>query len=240
MDKEHLLKNIENLIQEGQLTKNELLEVYERSIRTDKEETLSKQSRISNILYYIGGAIVFLGICIFVGTNWSNLNDGTKILATLGSSVMMYFAGVLLSRHGNLEKISDAFYFISGLVAPLGIFVTMHIAGLDTDSAGRHSGVAGILLLVNLLSYYIDRRSVFFIFNVIFGTWLFFSLTTFFVGGRPFTNWNFIEYRWLAAGLTHMILGYSLINSNRKAVTPYLYGFGVVELLTAALCLGGW
>ena len=83
MDKELILKNVEILIREGQLTRNELFEVYERSARTDKQETLSKQSRISNILYYIGGAIVFLGICIFVGTNWSNLNDATKILATL-------------------------------------------------------------------------------------------------------------------------------------------------------------
>ena len=240
MDKELILKNIATLIQEGQLTKNELLEVYERSARTDKQETLNKQSRISNILYYIGGAIVFLGICIFVGTNWSNLNDGTKILATLGSSIMIYFAGVLLSRYENLQKIADAFYFISGLVAPLGIFVTMHVAGMNTDSAGSHSVVTGILLIVNLLSYYVDRRNVFFIFNVILGTWLFFSLTTFLIGGRPFTNWDFIKYRWLAAGLTHMILGYSLANTNRKALTPYLYGFGVVEFLTATLCLGGW
>ena len=240
MDKELILKNVEALIQEGQLTMHELLDVYERSSRTDKQETISKQSRISNILYYIGGAIVFLGICIFVGTNWSNLNDVTKILATLGSSVMIYFAAVLLSRYDNLQKISNAFYFISGLVAPLGIFVTMHIAGLNTDSAGSHTVVAGILLIVNLLSYYIDRRNVFFIFNVIFGTWLFFSLTTFLIGGRPFTNWDFIKYRWLAAGLTHMILGYSLVNTNKKALTPYFYGFGVIEFLTAALCLGDW
>lgn len=240
MDKEFLLKNIATLIQEGQLTKNELLEVYERSIQTDKQETLSKQSHISNILYYIGGAIVFLGICIFVGTNWSNLNDVTKILATLGSSLMMYFAAVLLTRYGNLEKISDAFYFIAGLVAPLGIFVTMRIYGLNTESAGSHSVVAGILLIVNLFSYYLDRRNVFFIFNVILGTWLFFSLTTFLIGGRPFTNWDFIKYRWLVAGLTHMILGYALVNTNRKALTSSLYGFGVIEFLTAALCLGGW
>lgn len=240
MDKVHLLKNIETLIQEGQLTKEELLEVYERSTRRDKEETLSKQSLISNILYYIGGGIVFLGICIFVGTNWSSLTDVTKILATLGSSIGLYFSAVLLSRYGNFQKICDAFYFIAGLVAPVGIFVTMHIARLDTESAGSHSVVAGILLVVNLLFYYIDRRNVFFIFNVIFGTWLFFGLTTCLIGGRPFTDWDFIQYRWLAAGLTHMILGYALVNSNRKSLTPYLYGFGVVEFLTAALCLGDW
>ena len=240
MDKEQLLINVANLIKEGQLTKDELLEVYEQSIRTDRQETLSKQSRISNILYYIGGAIVFLGICIFVGTNWVNLNKTTRIFSTLGASVAMYWGGVLLARYKNLQKIADAFYFIADLVAPVGIGVTMHIAGLNTDSAGSHTVVAGILFTINLLSYRIDRRNVFFIFNVIFGSWLFFSLTTFLIGGRPFTNWDFIKCRWLAVGLTHMILGYSLVNTNRKSLTPFLYAFGVIEFLTAALCLGGW
>jgi len=240
MDKDNVLKDLESLIKEGKLTKEELLETYNRSIRTDKQETLSKQSRISNILYYIGGAIVFLGICIFVGTNWSNLNDITKILVTLGSSVMMYFAGTLISRYENLEKVCDAFYFIAGLVAPLGIFVTMDISGINTSSAGSHTVAAAIVLIVNLVSYYLDRRQVFFVFSVIFGTWLFFGLTTFLIGGRPFYDWDFIKYRWLAAGLTHMVLGYSLANTNRKDLTRYLYGFGVIEFLTAALCLGGW
>ena len=240
MNKENILKSIGQLICQGALTKEELLEVYAKSTRTDKQETLSKQSRISNILYYIGGGIVFLGICIFVGTNWSQLSDFTKILATLGASVMMYGAGTLLSRYANVKKICDAFYFIAGLVAPLGIFVTADIAGMNTGSAGFHSFVAAIVLGVNLLYYYIDRRNVFFTFSVIFGTWLFFGLTTFLIGGRPFMNWDFIKYRWLAAGLTHMTLGYALKDSDKKGLTPYLYGFGVVEFLTAGLCLGGW
>jgi len=240
MDKANIIKDVENLIREGKLTKEELLETYQRSIRTDQQETLSKQSHISNILYYIGGGIVFLGICIFVGTNWGDLSDLTKILVTLGSSVMMYVAGILISGEEKLDKICDAFYFIAGLIAPVGIFVTMDIAGIDTNSAGSHAFVAAVVLIVNGLFYYIDRRQVFFVFSVIFGTWLFFGFTNFLIGGRPFHDWDFIKYRWLVAGLTHLILGYSLVNTKSKDLTCYLYGVGVVEFLTAALCLGGW
>ncbi|HBG60585.1 MAG: hypothetical protein A2Y03_00745 [Omnitrophica WOR_2 bacterium GWF2_38_59] len=240
MNKENILKSVETLVKEGQLTKEELLGVYDRSISTDKQETLNKQSRISNILYYIGGGIVFLGVCIFIGTNWSELNDLTKIIATLGTSVMMYYSGVLLTRYKNLERICDAFYFLAALVAPLGIFVTMDIAGIDTGTAGCHTVIAAILLVVNLVSYNIDKRNVFFVFSVIFGSWLFFSLTIFMIGGRPFSDWNFVKYRWLVAGLSHMILGYALRDTDKKGLTRYLYGFGVVEFLTAALCLGGY
>ena len=240
MDKQDFLRSLEQLIHEGQLTKEELLGLYEESTRKDRQKTLNTQSRLSNVLYYIGGAIVFLGMCIFVKTNWGDLSDPTKVLATLGSSVMMYVAAVLLSRYENLKKISDAFYFIFNLIAPVGLFVTMDIARIETSSAGSHSLIAGIVLITNLLSYYLSRRNVFLVFNVIFGTWLFFSLTTFLIGGRPFSDWDFIKYRWLAAGLTHMILGYALVNTPKKGLTAFLYFFGVIEFLTAALCLGRW
>ncbi len=239
MDKQSLIENLQSSIKAGSFTKEELLAVYEKAIQTDTGETMARQSKISNILYFIGGAIVFMGICIFVGSNWSSLSDVTKVLATLGSSVALYVAAVLLSRYDNLDKVADALYFISALVAPFGILTAMSVAKMDTGTSLNQTTVAGILLIVYLLSYFTDRRNVFFIFSVIFGTWFFFCLTTLMVGGRPFQDWDFIKYRWLAVGLTHMILGYALVNTNRKNMTPALYGFGVVEFLTAALCLGG-
>lgn len=237
MDKELLLRNLKDLVRAGQVTKAELLESWEEAARDDKQERLNKQSRLSTILYYIGGAVVFLGICIFVGTNWSGLNNPAKIMATLGSAVMMYFAGVLLTTYKGLEKIAETFYFIAGLVAPTGIMITMDIAGIDVHSAGSHSVIAAILLAVFLLSYSVAPRNVFMIFNVIFGTWLFFSFTAFLAGNRPFADMEFISYRWLAAGLSHAALGYALSGTGKKGLTPALYGFGVLEFLTAALVL---
>lgn len=241
MDKFSVLQSLGELIRQGQLSKAELLEVYEHASHDDNAESAHRQSRISNILYVIGGLVVFLGICIFIGTNWGKLSDFTRILATLGSSVMLFVGGALLTRYDSFQKISDTFYFIANLTAPVGIFITMDIAKIETTSAGSHACVAGILLLINLLSFLLDRRNnVFMIFNVIFGTWFFFALTSFLIGGRPFTDWDYINYRWLAIGLSHMLMGYAFSDTSRKVLTPALYGFGVVELLTAALCLGGW
>ncbi len=240
MDKKTTLENIQSLIQEGQLTKEELLDVYRNTVKGGTQESLNRQSRISNILYYIGGAIVFLGICIFVGTNWGSLNDATKIMATLGSSVAMYIAATLVGQSKDLNKVSDAFHFLSALVAPLGIFITLDIAGVDKNTAGIHSAIAAVLLAVQVGSYLLDKRNVFVVFMVIFGTWLFFSFTTFLMGGRPFSNWDFIKYRWLIAGLSYLFLGFSFTDTDKKGLSPWLYGFGVVSFLTAALCLGGY
>jgi hypothetical protein len=240
MDKIKILEQLELLIKEGELTKEELLDIYQKFAHTDLRETMSQQSRISNILYYIGGIVVFLGICIFVGTNWERLNQVTKILTTLGFSVAMHVAAVLLGFYKHLKKVADSFYFLSALVAPLGIFVTMDLAGVNVNTAGMHSLIAAILFAVYGSSYFYDRRNIFVVLMIVFGTWLFFSFTTFVMGGRPFSNWDFIKYRWLVAGLSYMLLGYAFVHTEKRRVSPWLYGLGVVAFLTAALCLGGW
>jgi hypothetical protein len=239
MDKETVIGQIKTLIQEGRLTKNELMAIYESSL-PQQQDHFEQQANISNILYYIGGAIIFVGIGVFVATNWSRLSDLTRILATLGSSIILYLSAALLSRNEKAGKVADAFYFVSGLVAPMGIFITMDIAGIDTGTAGIHTAVAGTLLLINLLSYHIDRRNVFIVFSIITGTWFFFSLTTFLVGGRPFSSWDYIKYRWLIAGITHLCLGNYFAGTEKKHFTRWLYAVGSIEFFTAAFFLGGW
>jgi hypothetical protein len=103
-----------------------------------------------------------------------------------------------------------------------------------------HSLIAAILLAVYGSPYFYTRRNIFVILAVIFGTWLFFSFTTFLIAGHPFGNWNFIKYRWLATGLSYMLLGYAFVHTAKKGLSPWLYGVGVTAFLTAALCLGGW
>lgn len=239
MDRQALLGQLQNLIKEGDLTKQELLAVYEQATLCDKDNNMATQSRISNVLYFIGGTIVFLGICIFVGSNWYQLSDATRVLATLGSAMAVYISAVLLSRYESLGKVADALYLISALVAPFGIFVAMSVARMDIGTSLSHTTVASILTIVYGFSYFLDRRNIFLVFSVIFGTWLFFCVTTLMISGQPFLDWNFVKYRWLAVGLTHMIMGYALLKTHHKDMTPALYGFGVVEFLGAALSLGG-
>lgn len=240
MDRKNIVENIRSLIQEGQVTKEELLDIYRSVAKKDAIESLNRQSRISNILYYIGGTIVFCGIAIFVATNWGSLNDLTKIMATLGSAVAMYIAATFVGQSKSLQKVADAFHFVSALVAPMGIFVTLDIAGIKVDTAGIHSVIVALLFAVYLVSYLFNERNVFLVFSVIFGTWLFFGFTAFLLGGKPFTDWDFIKYRWLIAGFSYIFLGYSFADTDKKELSPALYGFGALFFLTAAFSLGGY
>ncbi len=239
MEKKELLGHIQHLASRGVITKEEVASAFEEGIHGNASE-ISHQGGISRILYYIGGAVVFFGISILIFQHWATLNGATKILSTLGSGVAAYIAAVFLSREKLLEPIGRAFYFISALVMPLGLHVTFHIAGIDTGSHGIQSIVSGILLITFLLSYLVEHKSVFVLFNIIFGTWLFFSLTNFIVGGRPGFEWEFSAYRVLCVGVVYALLGYYFFETPHRVLTGALYGFGALCFLGAALALGDW
>jgi len=177
MKKEELLQQVRNSAARHLISRDELTTAFDAGASTEVSQDEVQQAGVSHILYFVGGAIVFLGISVLIWQNWSTLPTATKILATLGSGVAAYLSGTFLSRSERLEVTGRAFYFISALVMPLGLHVTFDVAGLDTGSHGVQSLVAGILLVTYLLSYYVYRKTLFTIFNVIFASWLFFSFT---------------------------------------------------------------
>lgn len=240
-NKEEVLQYIKTLAEQKVVSKEELDAAFDsgNSIKTDT--VLTKKLGIAEILYYIGGAVVFLGISILLAQNWATLGFGTKVLATLGAGVAAYFVGLIFSRDERTETVGSAFYLISALTIPMGLYVVFDNAGFDAGSYGSQSLISGILFGMYLLSYVVFRKNIFTLFSIIFGTWLFFSLASFMIGGRPYLDdWKFFEYRVLVASITYMLLGYSFSKNERAPLSNFLYGFGILGFLGSALLLGGW
>jgi len=166
MDKAEASAALKSLLSQKLLTKEEVLQTYQESVG---EEIGAKIQRVnfSHILFLIGGAIVFIGIAIFVGQNWDKHGPLTKILATLGSSIAAYWIGVLFSQYEEFDWTAQAFFFISALVMPFGLFVTFDKAGLDVGSNAIQTLITGILLLLYLTSYFVFRKKIFVVFDII-------------------------------------------------------------------------
>jgi hypothetical protein len=240
--KEEALEYIRNIAVQKIITKDELVQAYNSgSGEIIKHEALSKNLNIAQILYYIGGAIVFLGIAILVGQNWSTLGFLTKLLATLGSGIATYFIGLLFSRDRRTEILSSAFYLISALVTPIGLWVIFDNFGY-TNSLGVQSLISGIMFLTYLLSLIVFRKNIIVLFSILFGTWFFFSLTSWIIGGNPiFSTEKFDFYRVLVTGIAYMFLGHAFSkDSEHVSLSGFLYGFGVFGFLASALALGNW
>ncbi len=237
--KAEILEYIKTLGAEKSVTKEEVLAAYNAGAGADHVSL--KRLGIAEILYYIGGGIVFLGISILVWQNWSSLGFVTKVLATFGAGIAAYFVGLLFGRDQKTEAVGYAFYLISALVLPIGLYVIFDNAGFDMGSAGAQSLISGILFGVYLLSYVVFRKNIFVLFSILFSTWFFFAFTDFLTsGGFYFERWKFYEYRALIAGLSYMLLGYAFAKNEHAPLSGFLYGFGILAFLGAALSLGGW
>jgi hypothetical protein len=222
------------------ITRDELNAAFDAGAQLEPDTAELRQPGLTHILSYVGGAIVFLGISVLIWQHWTALSDATKILSTLGSGIAAYLTGVLLSRMERFEITGVAFHFIAALVSPLGLYVTLDVAGLDANSHGIQSLIAGILLTTYLLSYVIARKPLFTLFSIMFGTWLFFSFTSHLVGTSPAFGWEFDAYRVLCIGLVYGLLGYGFADTGQRALTGSLYAFGAFFFLGAALALGDW
>ncbi len=238
MQKQALLDAVADGIRHKTVTKRDVLDAIDRGHDANAVSHL----QLSEILYYIGGAIVFLGISILIGQNWTELNAFTKILVTLGSGIAAYFVGLAFIRDKRTERVGQAFFFLSALVLPLGLFVTFDQAGYETSSAFTNVLMSGALSAMYLASYAAFRKGVLLLFGIFFCTWLFFAVTSALISGNAVFGdwWRFYAYRVLVAGLSYMLLGHYFQHSGKEEFTGPLYGFGVFGFLGAALVLGGW
>jgi hypothetical protein len=242
MDKQQLLEEVKSLAAAGQLSRSELAGAFDAGNNIAISENPHLSLNLANVLYYIGGGIVFIGIAILVGQNWEYLNDFTKILSTLGSAVAAYIVGAIFYRYPKLVQVATAFFFLSALLMPLGIAITFDLSEfLISNPLLAQTVLVGICLAVYLASYFVYRTNLFHIFNIIFGTWFFYAVTDLIVGPNPVFDWDdFFYYRSLVAGLSLMFLGYYFSNNSSKLLAGILYVVGPFMFLGSALALQGY
>lgn len=239
MNKSEVLQGIKVLARSHSVSRDEVVAAFDEGAGV-KGSALNRNG-IAEVLYYIGGGVVFLGIVILLQQNWETLGFATKVLVTLGAGIAAYFVGLLFGRDERTEKAGSAFYLISALVLPMGLYIVFDNAGVDAGTLVFQSLISGIMFSMYFLSFSLFKKNVFLLFSILFGTWFLFSFTSFLVDGRPYFDiWKFYEYRLLMVGLSYVFLGYAFSKGKHVSLTRDLYGFGILGFLGAAMSLGGW
>src|SRR3989344_2497343 len=96
--KEEILQTVRLMAAQNVISKAELDAAYDAGSGIKTDAVVAHKIGISEILYYIGGAIVVLGIAILLAQNWETLGFVAKLLATLGAGVAAYIVGLLFQR----------------------------------------------------------------------------------------------------------------------------------------------
>lgn len=239
-DKKEILGYIRQLAENKIVSREEVLDAYDSGVK-GVHIAENKRVTVVEMLYYIGGAIVFLGIVILIGQNWKTLSTTTKILTTLGSGISAYLVGLLFGQNKKMEAVGSAFYLISALVLPVGLYVLLDTSGFNASSFMSQTIINLTLFVMYLSSHLLTKKNLFGFFSVVYGTLLFFSFTSLMVEGNlAGTDWKFYQYRLLATGLSYMMLSYGFLKGERKSLTGFLNGFGILFFLGSAMALGGW
>lgn len=237
MEKDDILEHIKNLAARERISEEEIVSAYHKGLTV----LPPRQTTSLEVLSYIGGAIICFGIGVLLWQNWTILNITTKILATLGSGVAAFIVGVIFGRDRRLEGVARAFFFISAIVSPVGLFVIFNYVGFDISGFGGQTLISGIMFVTFLFAHLATKRGILTFFAVVFGSWLFLSMTSYFLAERPFVDdLKFFLYRSFALGVFYFLLG-SLYRKRRNLYLAKVFsGLGIIVGLGSVFALGGW
>lgn len=243
MNKQELLQEITALSKEGHVSREEVLGAYDAGIALESGFSARKETRfgLAEIMNYLGGGIVAIGIGILLSENWDDLSAFTRILSTLGSGALAYVIGVMLSRDAARATLGQAFHLIAAVVLPIGLFVTSDEMGADISESSISSLVLGSLFVLYLISYRLFSGNLFLFVSGVFGTGLFLSMTSWIAEGSAISfDGDFAAYQFLVIGLVYVLLGHDFSKKSAAPLTKYLYSFGLFFFFIAALFLGGY
>lgn len=240
MNKTEYLKIIEQGAADKVATLKEVQEAYQGGL-SPEQRSWHRSVTVTDILYYLGGAIIFLGLAVLIQQHWVSFNTVTRLLVTLGAGIAAFIIGALLRSDKRFQVVAQAFFLIAALILPIGLGVAFHEAGYLVSTSEVQAVMSGILLLTFFVSLSLWRSTLFNLFTIIFGTWFFFALTNvLFSQGISGSRAHWYEYRVLLVGLSYVLLGNYYQSRPHRSLTTWLYSVGILGFLAAALALGGW
>lgn len=204
MEKQKLISELKSAISQGQITKDEILKEF-------SSDSVIKRLNLSEVFYYIGGVIVLLGLIVLIGQNWVSFSYGLQILVTFGVGLAFFISASLLQKTEQVKNLSTVFYFLSGALIPFGYFVIFKDSISDSTFDFYNTLIPFLCLLQFGLTQFVLKKDVFTIFNTIFATWFFFSLSNHLMDANPDRfNANFHSYQIILVGISYTLIAYYL------------------------------
>ncbi|MEX1027566.1 MAG: DUF2157 domain-containing protein [Candidatus Paceibacterota bacterium] len=241
MDRSTLLQELTTALQRGEVTAEEV-----RSIVTDhREGSTDRNLALIRIFSYIGGAIILLGVIVFVSMNWMSLNAAARVLLTLGTSVGAYTAGVIVQRLSRRTPgyLPQALSLIGILLFPIGLAVLLYETDQRVYTAGAQALIAAATMILAVGSYrFVETVRLYLLAGIASGTWMLVSFVSFITdygSALPFDAYYLYQWLTIVIGVLYLAGG-SWLASRRgeHGVSGLLYTLGSIGILGAALSGG--
>jgi hypothetical protein len=203
------------------------------------QDKKTQAHKISKMLNYIGGTLIFFGLSYLLFNNWDALAIISRILITLGIACWsLIFAASLASKETNTTT-SAAFFLLGGLLLPVGISVTLNTLDMPITLEISRIIISGICLSVFLLLQLRFPRTLLLLFCIFFGSSFFVAITRYLNYNLGWFNLTHLfDYQIFILGLFYFILG-SISSFRNNSLTGLLHFIGALLILVASFDLGG-
>jgi len=225
-NKDDALQEIALIARNNKLSIEDIIRALAPSVEKTERES---RSIISRLFGYIGGILVFAGICIFVGMQWENFGSAARVIVTLGTGFAAFLFALAITDDSKYSRAATPLFLIAALFQPGGIFVMLD----EYSSGGKpEHGVlfmAGVMILQQAATFWHTKRSTLAFTTIVFSC--IFFVTLFDMMG---IEENIIG---LVTGLSLMCVAWALGKSPHRPLCAFWYFVGAATFLISTFDL---
>lgn len=211
------IQQIQLLMAQYQLSPSDL-----KSASTETSE--NGQSLLQRILIYIGGAFIFVGLCVYINMIWDDLPSLARVVISLGSGFVAFILGLICLGDARYIKSSTPLFLMAAFLQPLGLFVFMdEYLPHSNEIAKAATFVFAFMTLQQTIAFWATRRT----------SLLFFSV--FFFYGTIISSLNWLDFSGkevpLLIGISGLMVSWGIAQTVHKPISSF--GYFVSSILTA-------
>ncbi len=181
---------------------------------------------LSRLFAYIGGTFVIVGLAIYIGMRWDDLEPLGRVMVTLGPGFCLFVLALVCTTDARLERASTPLFVLAALVEPTGIMVTLQEYSSGGEPAHGVLFMTAVMAIQQGCTFIAKRRTVLALTTIVFALG-FFTVAFDLLG----VHHNLIG---LVMGASLICIAWSLDRSRHHAIAGVAYFFGSGIFLAAA------
>jgi|GEM_PF-255088 len=218
--KDDALQEAVTIIRNNNLTLSEIAAALGESAENKEKHDSNIIGRVFN---YIGGILVFAGLCIFVGMFWESFGSATKVLVTLGTGFAAFLFALVAMDDAKYDRAATPLLIIAALFQPAGIFVMLD----EFSSGGKiEHGIlfmAALMVMQQGATFWHKKRTTLAFTTTLFAT--IFTVTLFEEIGMP------DQFNAIITGIALLGAGWALSQSPHRPISGFAYFCGAAALM---------
>lgn len=218
--KQEALLDIIDTAKRHQITLAEITNAFAAPAEMKKQESSGVLTRVFG---YIGGILVFAGLCIFAEMVWDDIGAAGRILITLGTGFCAFIMALTCCKDDRFEKAATPLFLVAAVLQTGGIFVVLDEFSRGGDPAHGILFMSLVMLLQQGLTFWATQRTVLAFTAILFGLSFF---------GTAFDLLHVPErLNEIVMGTSLMCLAWTLDNTRHKSIAAFYYFIGSALLL---------